>query len=78
LLVGGDHVPLRRPEIPMSAGVLARAEGVREDVGSREVGDGVPPGLVQEHNVFAVGDPLAAKANPHTSAKRFGEQQALG
>jgi hypothetical protein len=61
----------------MQACVLAGLEDARGNVGPREVGDGIPPGLVEEDNVLAVGDPAVTEANPHSPPKRFREEQPL-
>ena len=53
-------------------------ECARGHVAAREVGDRVAAGLVQEHDVLAVGDPLAAEPYPHPPPRRLREQQALG
>ena len=45
------------------------------DVTVREVGDRVAARLVQQHDVFAVGDPLVGKLHPHPAPQRLGEQQ---
>ena len=37
------------------------------DVGMRKVGHRVAPGLVQQHDVFAVGDPLVGESHLHPS-----------
>ena len=62
----------------MPGGVLAGLQHALGDVGEREVGHRVAPGLVQQHDVFTVGDPGTAEPDPHATAQRFGEQQPVG
>ena len=47
----------------------------RFDVALREVGDRVAARLVQQDDVFAVGDPPVSETHPHAAAQRLGEQQ---
>jgi hypothetical protein len=44
----------------MAGGVPAGVQHAVGDVGEREVGHGVAAGLVQQYDVFAVGNPRAA------------------
>jgi hypothetical protein len=62
----------------VAGGVLGHLQDLRRDVAEREVGDGVLAGLVKEHNVLAVGDPVCAEADSHAAAQRLGEQQPTG
>ena len=45
---------------------------------ARKVGHRVATRLVQQHDIFAVGDPLVAEPHPHPAPQRLGEQQPLG
>ena len=62
----------------MPGGVLAGLEHAVGDAGEREVGHWVTAGFVQQHDVFAVGDPGAAEPDPHAPPQRLGEQQPVG
>ena len=52
-------------------------QGVGADVASREVGHRIAARLVQEYDVFAVGDPLVPEPHPHPAPQRLGEQQSF-
>jgi hypothetical protein len=55
LVPGPDDVPGGCAEVVMLGYVAGRIQDVAGDVGEREVGDRVPTGLMQQHDVLAVG-----------------------
>lgn len=47
------------------------------DVRMRKVGHWVAARLMQQHDVFAVGNPLLGEPHAHPAPQRLGEQQPL-
>jgi hypothetical protein len=78
LPAGPDRVPGHRAEAGVICGVPAGLEYAAGDGGEREIGDRVAARLMQQGDVLAVGDPLAAEPHAHPPAQRLGEQHPLG
>ena len=61
----------------MAGGVLRGLQHALGDGAEREVGHRVVARLVQQHDIFALGDPFPAEPDAHPPAQRLGEQQPL-
>jgi len=75
VLAGADGVPGGKAEVTVPGGVLAGLQHAIGDIRDREVGHRVTARLVQQHDVFAVGDPCPTEPDPHATAQWLGEQQ---
>jgi hypothetical protein len=78
VVAGLDGVPGSRSEVGVLGGMPAGLERAVGDGREREVGHRIAAGFVQQHDVLAVGDPVAAEPDPHTAAQRLGEQHPVG
>jgi hypothetical protein len=77
-LAGPDREPGGRAEVLVPGRVLGGLEHAVGDVAEREVGHRVATGLVQQHDVFAIGDPRVREPDPHAPAQRLGVEQSFG
>jgi hypothetical protein len=71
-----DGEPLCVAEVVVLRHPVLSDQDPRFDIAEREVGNRIAARLVQQDDVFAVGDPPVSKTHPHAATQRLSEQQS--
>ncbi len=65
---GPDDEPRGGPEVAVPGVVAHHLERAGREIGEGEVGHRIAAGLVEQHDVLAVGDPLPAEPHPQPTS----------